>query len=293
MSEGAAGGDAGKGAAGGEGKGDAGKGAAGGEGKAPASLYDGVSDEMRAWGQSKGYKGEPAEFGKVLASLQEHDRFRGKAVVIPGDDAKPEDVDAFLTKLGRPGKPEGYKLESFKVAEGVDASKDPTLSWFRGAAHKAGLGEKQADSLAGEFAKFSTEFAERREAERVAGIQTAEKAIRDKWGANAAQNERAVLALAKATGLEQPDIAAIVSAWGVEKWATFASELGSRLLEADHGHSDSSAPTRGTFGMAPEAARLEIENLRKGTGELAEKYKAGDPAAQRRVTELHRIAFGA
>lgn len=259
----------------------------------PASLYDGVSDELRTWGQSKGYKGEPSEFGKILVSLQEHDRFRGRAVVIPGDDAKDEERAAFYTKLGRPEKPESYKLASFPAPEGVDLAKDPTVSWFKAAAFEAGLGEKQADLIAGKFAKFAADTAAREEAQRIAKITADETAVREKWGANAAQNERAVLALAKATGLEQPDIAAIVAAWGVEKWANFASNLGLRLLEADHGYEDTTAPTRGTFGMAPEAAKAEIENLRAGKGELAEKYLKGDPAAQRRVAELHKIAFGA
>jgi hypothetical protein len=123
-------------------------------------------------------------------------------------------------------------------------------------------------------------------------VAAEEKAVREKWGNDAVRNERAVLALAQATGLEQSDIAAIVSAWGVEKWANFAAGLGNRLLEADHGHEDSLNPTRGTFGMAPEAARMEIEALRKGQGPLSEAYKKGDPAAHRRVAELHRIAFG-
>jgi hypothetical protein len=257
----------------------------------PTSLYDGVSDEMRAWGQSKGYKGEPGEFGKILASLQEHDRYRGKSVVIPGDDATPEDRAAFLAKLGRPEKPEGYKLGSVKLAEGVDPVNDPTLKWFRGTAHEAGLSEKQADALASRFFAFAQESTAREEAARIEKIKADETAIRAKWGPEAAHNERAALALARATGLEQQDIAAIVSAWGVEKWATFASNLGSRLLEADHGFEDSTVATRGTFGMAPEAARAEVEAIRQGRGELAERIKKGDPAALRRSEELHRIAF--
>jgi hypothetical protein len=256
--------------------------------KTPSSLYDGVSDEMKAWGQSKGYKGEPTEFGKILASLQEHDRYRGRSVVIPGEDAKPEDLASFYAKLGRPEKPEGYKLADFKAADGADLSKDPTVNWFKGAAFEAGLGEKQANLVASKFAAFAAETAAREEATRIAKITADETAVREKWGANAAQNERAVLALAKATNLEQTDIAAIVSAWGVEKWANFAAGLGGRLLESDHGHEDSTAATRGTFGMAPEAALVEIEALRQGRGELAEKYKKNDPAAMRRVTELHR-----
>ena len=257
----------------------------------PTSLYDGVSDEMRAWGQSKGYKGEIGEFGKILASLQSADRHMSSSVRIPGEDAKPEDVAAFYQKLGRPENAGAYKLPSYTLTEGEARKSDFMLGWFTKQAFERGLSEKQADSLAGEFQRFTAEFSEREEATRIAAVVAEEKSVRDAWGPEAAKNERAVLALVNAMSLEQGDIRAIVSAWGVTKWSAFATDLGSRLLEAGHGYEDSTVGTRGTFGMSREAALVEVEAIRSGKGELAEKLKRGDPAAQRRSAELHKIAY--
>lgn len=247
---------------------------------------------MRTWAESKGYKGEPAEFGKVLASYQAAERMLGSSIRIPAPDAKPEDQAAFYEKLGRPKSAADYKLEGFKPAEGVDPASDPTIGWFKKTAYEAGLSETQASRVAASFGEFAAQARQAEEAQRAQKVEQDVAALRAKWGSEAGQRERAVFALAQKMGLAEADISAIVSAWGVEKWGSFASEIGMRLLEADHGAMGGAAGQAGQFGvMSREAALLKLEELKNPTTDFAKKYLSKDPAAVRQAADLFKVAY--
>ena len=64
---------------------------------------------------------------------------------LPPEDASPEALEAFYTKLGRPANPDDY---GFKVPR---AAVPEMVEWFKTAAHKHGLNTKQAQSLFNEF----------------------------------------------------------------------------------------------------------------------------------------------
>ena len=62
-------------------------------------------------------------------------------IAIPGKHATDEDWGEVYRRLGRPDSPEGYELTN-ELPEGAEAS-DDLLSWFKGAAHDAGLTPQQ------------------------------------------------------------------------------------------------------------------------------------------------------
>src|SRR3990167_5333183 len=63
-------------------------------------------------------KGKP--LGDVLKGYAEGQKMIGGSVRIPTDQAKTEEWDQFFTKLGRPAKPEDYKLtKPEKLPDGV------------------------------------------------------------------------------------------------------------------------------------------------------------------------------
>jgi len=68
-------------------------------------------------------------------------------VPVPGNWATDEDWALVYNKLGRPEKPDGYELE--ETGEFSD--------WFRGAAHGAGLSDRQAQQLAAAYGEFNGE----------------------------------------------------------------------------------------------------------------------------------------
>jgi hypothetical protein len=67
-------------------------------------------------------------------------------VAIPGEKATPDEFNAFYTKLGRPEKPEGYKLPEVK-ADNVFQPPKELVTGFTAKAHELGISQKQAEGL--------------------------------------------------------------------------------------------------------------------------------------------------
>ena len=90
----------------------------------------------------KDYADKPLDKETSIALLKKLDGAetligkRPTGVVVPGDDAKPEDIEAFLGKL-RPAKPDDYEV---KMGEKPD---EEFIKEFRAAAHHAGLSKAQ------------------------------------------------------------------------------------------------------------------------------------------------------
>ena len=103
-------------------------------------------------------------------------------LAIPGKWANDDDWNNVYTKLGKPEDAQGYKLE---VKEGTQVDKDME-SWYRGLAHKAGLNDRQANTI---FQEYMTKEAELKAAnappspEDVEIIKgEAEIALKKEWG---------------------------------------------------------------------------------------------------------------
>ena len=103
-------------------------------------------------------------------------------LAIPGKWANDDDWNNVYTKLGKPEDAQGYKLE---LKEGTQVDKDME-SWYRGLAHKAGLNDRQANTI---FQEYMAKEAELKAAnappspEDVEIIKgEAEIALKKEWG---------------------------------------------------------------------------------------------------------------
>ena len=103
-------------------------------------------------------------------------------LAIPGKWANDDDWNNVYTKLGKPEDAQGYKLE---VKEGTQVDKDME-NWYRGLAHKAGLNDRQANTI---FQEYMAKEAELKAAnappspEDVEIIKgEAEIALKKEWG---------------------------------------------------------------------------------------------------------------
>ena len=101
---------------------------------------------------------------------------------IPGKWANDDDWNSVYTKLGKPENAEGYKLE---VKEGTKVDKD-IEGWYRGLAHKAGLNDRQANTI---FQEYMTKEAELQSANAPPSEEQleikrgeAEIALKKEWG---------------------------------------------------------------------------------------------------------------
>lgn len=84
--------------------------------------------------------------GELGKSYQELEGRLGRSILVPDDKSSPEDQEAYLKKLGRPDKPEGYEIVKPKMPEGMDMDASVITS-FQETAFKAGMTPKQLQSV--------------------------------------------------------------------------------------------------------------------------------------------------
>ena len=75
-------------------------------------------------------------------------------VALPGKDAKPEEMDAFYNRLGRPDTVDGYELNDWQPPEGVPWDMDMTNEMI-GKLHARGLTKAQAQGVLADQAELA------------------------------------------------------------------------------------------------------------------------------------------
>ena len=140
--------------------------------------YDSLAPELKADPNIAKYK-TPDDL--VKGHLEAVKLIGSKGVIIPGKDAKPEDVDKFYNTLGRPEKAEGYK---FTPIEGIPDALKPVPeveAAVKGLFHKAGITQAQADLIQSEYTKMQMQSIAKQQESFTAQRQAAETALRNEW----------------------------------------------------------------------------------------------------------------
>lgn len=89
----------------------------------------------------------------LLQNYAHAQKLIGRAVVLPGKDAKPEEWDKVYQKLGRPEKPEDYQLQIGQPLADAGFSEDD-LKAFLPVFHKLGLSQSQAQALLDHYGEY-------------------------------------------------------------------------------------------------------------------------------------------
>ena len=146
------------------------------------TAFAALDEDTRGWLQTKGL----ADIPSLAKSARESEKLLGGMVKLPGKDATPEEREAFLNKLGRPEKVEGYQFTPPKdLPEGLPYDGDRAKA-FAGVAHKLGITQEQAAGLHDWFMADSVNaFAGVGEAQKAAMQQKATAATEmlvKEWG---------------------------------------------------------------------------------------------------------------
>lgn len=129
----------------------------------PFGAFD---EDTREWVTKRQFKDVEA----IVKTAREQDKLLGNAIRVPGKDAKPEEIEAYLNKLGRPEKADGY---DFSVPKDLpehlpyDAER---ATGFKQLAHGLGLTAKQAAGIhdwavknaVDDYSSYSSKTAEER-----------------------------------------------------------------------------------------------------------------------------------
>lgn len=207
-----------------------------------------------------------------------------QGIELPGEDAKPEDWDAFYNSLGRPEKPDGYELPELKdIPEGFVLPEDK--QFWANMAHKHGLTKKQAAGLFSEFMQdMSARYKSALEGSASAMVEAAKKrmqesadALKGEWGDDFGANLNLAKRAAEHLGiLDSLDQSGAGNDPAVLK---LAAELGKMLGEDNMRRGD---PSGG--GMTKEEALAKITAIK-----ASPEYNSFNPAFGEKRSEVERL----
>lgn len=126
-----------------------------GEGDKAQPWWSGITEEpVREYMKAKNYA-NPEEAARAAWSANKmfQESGRSDALIAPKADAKPEEWDAFYTKLGRPESPDKYDL---KIPEGTPVDEN-LLKVGKGIFHKLGATPARAQEAFNEWQNFVVE----------------------------------------------------------------------------------------------------------------------------------------
>lgn len=247
--------------------------------------HSGITNEAtRTWAQAKGWKDPLAavESAYNLEKLIGFDK-AGRTVVIPGDDATPEQRAAYNQKIGVPESVDGYK---FALPEGMDPAFSKVASkWF----HDNGVPAKAAEGIVKEWNEYQGGLKSQQDKafEAESNLQFGE--IKAEWGR--AYDERIEVARrgmvqflpaesAEARSKMMSDIEGVM---GTKNFLKFSYALGAGLGE----HKMHNAENSGM--MTPAQASQKIAEL-KSNKEWTGAYLSGDKTKARELQDLISMA---
>ena len=111
-----------------------------------------------------------------------------KGVILPSEKATPEEYDKFYNTLGRPEKPDGYKLSPLENLHPELKVTPETEAGFKSLMHKHGISAKQADGLYKEYFGMISQSLTKRDEGMMTSKHQAETALRQEWGAEYGNN---------------------------------------------------------------------------------------------------------
>lgn len=204
---------------------------------------------------------------------------QGRAIILPGQDAKPEEWGQIWDRLGRPKDPAGY---GFEAPEGADPKLAEGLTQ---AFHAAGLNPTQA-GLVYDAIKALADDTPDAEA-RAAKNRSDHDEIRREWGPAYEQRRAIAQRAARAMGIGSEDLNKIEDALGTRFVFEKMFALGEALRE-DAGVGDISGRPQ-SYGT-PAAAQARIEELKTDKAFMA-RIEAGDKSAQAQWDAMFRAAY--
>lgn len=243
--------------------------------------YDAFPEEVRGLVETKGWQ-SPVDAIQSYTNLEKFlgaDK-AGRGLVLPKDDAGPEEWAQVYDKLGRPQNPDGYKLP---VPDGADPEFAKEAA---GKFHELGLTAKQAQALT-EWFNGKSEGAMAAQQNMMA--QSAEQQmaeLQQEWGKEFDANIESGRRAARQFGVQEEMLTKIENAVGTKEMLKLFAKIGKGMGEDSFVEGSGS----GKFGMSPEAARVQINRL-KADPEWSAKYLSGNADAKAELERLMRAGY--
>jgi hypothetical protein len=238
-----------------------------------------AKDEDLGWLQTKRYADVPA---LIKAARASESMIGLEKLPLPKDPADTEGWNRVYSRLGRPDKPEDYKLD---LPEGTDKAFVERMTKMM---HANGVSQKAAASIAKEYLAFGGEMQTRQTAEQQAQQVRDLDALKVEWGAGT-QQQVAVAQMGIDAFCGEGMLEKFTAALGRADTLRFFNKLGNELREAKRVDGDG-----GGFGpMTPAQAKYEISQKRLDQNFMTaymDRNHPGHQAALDEMTRLHKYA---
>ena len=236
-----------------------------------------LPEDARGFVRNKGWDA-PAD---VLESYRHLERLVGaERIALPRDENDQANWDRVWTKLGRPARPEDYRLPMPQTGGDKTFAKA-----FAARAHELGLSTKQARGLVDWWNSSAAGSVERIERQKRASEAAEIDALRDELGTAFDGQAAAARRAAELFGFDAGTLTKIEGAIGtaamIRRFMAIGRALGEDRIE---GGADSG------FGPSADAARARIESL-KADPAWTKRYLGGDEAAKAEFQRLMRAAY--
>ncbi len=200
----------------------------------------------------------------------------GRGVIWPKDETDTEGWSAVYAKLGRPEKPDGYKLPDALIA-------DEVATKFREHAHGLGLSASQFEKVVGWY----TEQMSAAEKAVVNAQKAADEAdmakLKSDWGGEYDSQVELARRAARQFGVDEKQLQALESVSGSAGLVRLFNKIG-RALGEDRAPGGEGS---GGFGLTPESAREKIAALTGDAG-FRQRLLSGDVTARAEWDRLHK-----
>ncbi len=242
------------------------------------------SPELKEYATTKGFKDPSA----VVDSYRNFEKLMGapkdRILKLPEkDDASPE-WDEISSRLGWPGKPEDYGLQTPKEGGDEDFTKAMAKTL-----HDARVPRRQAQAIVKGYSDYATakQAQVTAQQEQVRGQQTQE--LQKEWGQAFNQNVEIGKRAVQAFGFDRETVDKLETSLGfagvMKMMHTIGSKIGEDKFISGHHNNQS-------FGgvLTPDQAQARIQ-IAKQDKELMSRYIKGDRAVVEEMKMLHQMAY--
>lgn len=254
-----------------------------------SSWIEGVQDpSIRSWAETKGLQN--GSFENVLGSYHNLEKMvgaekAGRTITLLGDDAPPEAVNEFYTKLGRPETPDKYSVQA------PDGADNTRLDMMRNMAHELGLSDKQFAGLAEADAQYIDTVTQEVSSKNEMSAVEAEAQLRKDWGAAYDLKAAQIDIAASKLGFTDEHLSGLRSAMGPVEALKFVDGLNSKMGDHDFDNGEVMQPGH----LTPDQAGTELSELsmnKEFMDAWLDRQHPGHKAAVEKKSRLARLSSG-
>ena len=253
------------------------------------SWRDHLPEEMATDSTLEGFNGKP--FHEVVKGYASLSRKLGKnPIVMPGQDAKPEEWAEFYNSLGRPSDGKGYEIGKPENAPDGWQYNTQLEELARGVFHEAGLRPDQAQKIWSKLMGFSTENWQAQSTAANKWVTENMEALKKDWGQEFGARSKGALQLADSLKMGDQSIGEWMRKTGLDKNPMMLKALG-EVWSAHYREGDLGGGG-GTGQLSSREAMSKIRSIMEDPkGAYRNPDHPGHRTAVDEVERLHQIAY--